>query len=572
MVRPMLIERPAQARRPTLPRPLRLLALGLPEGVAAAFSPEGSEREVPPAGLARARDMDDALARMGSGEVDVLLWHFEDGTFGGVAGLDRLTAASPGLPILVFADDPEAAISAGVLEGGAEDVLSACELETSGLWRRLRQAQARQARQSALAERARALEAANEDLSRLALLDPLTEFLNRRGLVQVLQREVQWARRQGSDLSVLLVDLDDFKSINDGLGHAAGDALLGHLAAVLRTNLRATDYIARIGGDEFLVLLPKTPPGEALLVAEKLRQAIAAAELSLGADRAAVTASMGVAPVEGPDPTVEELLKLCHGVLRASKRGGKNRVTAGDGDGAVAPNPAEDPWIAAIHRRGALGVTQQPIRELAEGRIVAFEFFTRPVDGHLGPPGDLFRRAQESGLLPGLDLECLARAARTAAELPVPFGLHLNLFPQTLLERPIEAVLEALEPARPLGRICLELAEPHRLVPPRRLAGPVAALRRAGLKVAVDGVGFGHTRLETLVLLEPDVVKLDRHRVCGLAQDGAQRRWTERFIAVARGLGAEVIAAGVESAEDLAALRELGIGLAQGHYLDAPAS
>jgi len=173
------------------------------------------------------------------------------------------------------------------------------------------------------------LQNANERLERLILLDPLTELLNRRGLQRALSQEFQRARREGSTLCALLADLDDFKQINDRLGLTAGDLALVQVARQLKVSTRATDHVARIGGDEFLILLPGTRLPEGMRIAEKLRLAIA--DLSTAptpTSRITVTASLGLVQVSEGTTSIGELLSQTQAALQRSKQAGKNRVSS----------------------------------------------------------------------------------------------------------------------------------------------------------------------------------------------------------------------------------------------------
>lgn len=169
----------------------------------------------------------------------------------------------------------------------------------------------------------------NQRLQSLSVTDPLTELLNRRGLENVLQREISYAQRNKSELLAVLVDLDDFKSINDD-GHATGDRVLREIAKVLKSGLRTIDWIGRIGGDEFLILLPNTPLSVGIVVADRIRLALTQHEVAnLRGGRSKVTASLALAVLPGHISTIEEVLELTSATLKESKANGKNRVSIG---------------------------------------------------------------------------------------------------------------------------------------------------------------------------------------------------------------------------------------------------
>lgn len=184
-----------------------------------------------------------------------------------------------------------------------------------------------------VAERTAVIEQSAEKLKeseRIAILDPLTELLNRRGLQQALSRETKMrSRADDSELIVLIADLDDFKVVNDQHSHAMGDEVLKKIGQILRSSLRSKDYVCRIGGDEFIILLPRTSPADALAIAETLRMAISnARHMTPDLQPIRVSASLGLISVTDPDTSVNELLRLTHSVLYRSKQAGKNRVSA----------------------------------------------------------------------------------------------------------------------------------------------------------------------------------------------------------------------------------------------------
>lgn len=166
----------------------------------------------------------------------------------------------------------------------------------------------------------------NERLQSLSVTDPLTEVLNRRGLENVLIREVSYSNRNETDLLAVIVDLDDFKSINDNDGHATGDRVLRQVALVLKSGLRTIDWIGRIGGDEFLILLPNTSLSVGIVVAERICASLTRSEISNLRGRSKVTASLGLVQLPKHTSTIEEVLELTTVSLKASKERGKNQV------------------------------------------------------------------------------------------------------------------------------------------------------------------------------------------------------------------------------------------------------
>lgn len=417
----------------------------------------------------------------------------------------------------------------------------------------------------------------NEKLERLALLDPLTELLNRRGLQQALSVEIQRIQRDPSDLHVLLVDLDDFKTINDTLGHAVGDIVLKEVALKLKASLRVTDYVARIGGDEFMILLPQTRRAEGMQVAEKVRFAIAGAKILLSSGKAVqATASLGFMAVSQETPSIDELLTETHVALSKSKEAGKNRVSynlSGLRDEELVKAGGHTPPKVdmALRRDGKLRVVKQPIFHLDDLRNIGYEFLSRSSVVGFEMPDDFFRACLEANILTLVDHRCLKICIAAAISLPPEIRRHLNLFPSTLIDIPVQHLVETIPRDSPQGTYCIEISEQQIIGDPSYLVGAVNELKRAHLLVAIDDVGFGWSSLESLILLEPDIVKIDKRYVHEIAKDLSRRRSLKRLLKVTEDLGTEVMAEGIESQEDLEVLRDLGVRYGQGFLLGRPA-
>jgi len=416
----------------------------------------------------------------------------------------------------------------------------------------------------------RALASAEARLQDIANTDPLTELLNRRGLQASLTAAIHATGTGG--LYVLLVDLDDFRAVNDLLGHVAGDVILREVGQLVARALGTRVPVGRIGGDEFLALLPESNPDEALRVAEALRLAIGDTTIALGSGPRRVTASVAMTAVNGSTPSIDEVLTSAYQALTQSKRGGKNKVSA-----TMDLQALNDPLttgvsriVAEVKRGRGLRAVMQPVMSIPEGVPVGFELLSRSTVDVFEMPNDLFRMAHEANILTLVDHRCWKTCLAATAQMPKHLMANVNLFPSTLLAIPVDDLLRAVPEERSLSSYCVEISESQIIGDPTYLLGPVSSLRGRGLKIAIDDVGFGRTCLESLIVLEPDVLKLDRRTVTGAGRDARQRRSLERLLGVARALEAEVVAEGVETEEDLHLIVELGIGLAQGYFWGRP--
>ena len=416
------------------------------------------------------------------------------------------------------------------------------------------------------------LHAANERLEELARVDPLTDLLNRRGFERALVEELSRAARDGSHTSCVLVDCDDFKRINDDLGHDIGDAVLREVARRLRTELRPSDRVARVGGDEFLLLLPGTRVAEALLVAERVREVLADGPVVTTCGDVAMTASLAVVDVGGRAGTLENILARAHEYLQSSKRSGKNRVSGGVGCAATSTGPAAPAAasISALKVGAPIQVVSLPIYSLASTTIRGHELFVRGPNGDRESPADLFRACSDERCLTAVDLNCLLACVSASSGLPGTGVIHVNLFPTTLVEAGSAEVLSRMARGVGLDRYCLELSEHQFVSDSERVRVEVEELRRHGVRIAIDDIGFGRCSLETLILLEPDVIKIARRHVTGVADDRGRQRALSQLVRVARSIGVDLVAEGVATARDLDKLAELGVGYGQGFYWGMP--
>lgn len=397
---------------------------------------------------------------------------------------------------------------------------------------------------------------------RLASHDPLTMVLNRRGFAERLAAEMSRVRRRGGKVSAILMDIDDFKEINSRAGHAVGDIVLVEVARRCCEFLRAEDLLARIGGDEFLAVLPLTNEGDAMNVAERLRMAVASPPIATKEDGdLVVTCSAAVAELPEECVHLDQILRACRVGLLSSKTRGKNRTTG---------SPANrEPSAAAVSEVQPF-VVRQPIVRLADGSTVGYELLARGT-GELSQPMDMFRQASESGMLLRVDLACLHAGLRRLPELPSKLLVHVNIYPSTLLAIELSHVLDHVG----LGdrrRLCFELSEQEIVADPSYLRDKVRDLRDAGISLAIDDVGFGRTCLENLVTLEPATIKIDRRLTYGVARDRDKSRQLERVLRLAGSLGASVVAEGIEYDEDACLCRDLGIELGQGYLWGRPQS
>ncbi len=515
-----------------------------------------------------------ALESLGEKTWDLILLDLMLPDSSGIETFITLRAQARHTPVVILSglDNDQLAIDA--VRKGAEDYLVKGEIDSRLILRVIHHALDRHRIKEKLASVTGRLRESNRRLETMALLDPLTELYNRRGLQQALRRELQILSREGGKLMVLFFDIDDFKKINDSLGHPVGDILLKEITKKIRASVRASDHVARIGGDEFLLLLPKTPFQEGLRLAERLRSAISNTPIVLSEKESLrITASFGLTKVPAHTASVDDLLAISDPFLRQSKNEGKDRISYPPPLEAeeYIQSPASEHMTNLMRQGHDFFALKQPILRLADQELLGYEFLSRLRNSNVHMPDEFFRIAMENNILTLVDHHCFRSCILAGAGLPPRMRRHINLFPATLLDMPVEELVEKLAKNCPAPSYCLEISEQQILGDPSHLIVPVEELKRCGILIAMDDVGFGNTCLESLILLEPDVIKLDKKYVIGIARDIHVERSLRRTLMIAEDLGAEVIAEGIETQEDLEKLKEIGVKYGQGFYLGRPA-
>jgi diguanylate cyclase (GGDEF)-like protein len=412
----------------------------------------------------------------------------------------------------------------------------------------------------------------NEDQ---VLSDALTGIANRTQLEESTARLL----REGTTVSVLFIDLDGFKEVNDSRGHAAGDQVLLAVAERFQRSVRPGDLVARIGGDEFGVLL-SAGPGPARAVAERVRAALAV-PVALDAGLATVHASVGLATSADPgEHTAGSLLRDADLAMYLAKAQGGNQVVAySDGMAEAARRRAElQQDLALAVPAGQLEVHYQPTVRLADGRTTGFEALVRwhhPERG-LVPPAEFVPLAEESGAITEIGRWVLRTALRQgavwSATAPEPVRMAVNLSPRQLMDSEVVADVTAAlhDTGFPAAQLTLEVTEGVLVEDVDAVVGQLEQLRRLGVAIAIDDFGTGFAGLSYLRRLPADIIKIDRSFVVDLAAGGSSTTLIASIVELARTLGLGVVAEGVETEEQRRALTDLHCGAAQGYLFARP--
>ncbi|MEO5709150.1 MAG: EAL domain-containing protein [Nocardioidaceae bacterium] len=435
-------------------------------------------------------------------------------------------------------------------------------------------AEASQAVSRQLSEALFEREQLHDELVRTALYDPLTGLANRR----LFQERLDLAlARPGHDCAVLFIDLDDFKNINDSLGHAIGDLALVELARRIQEHLRVDDIVARLGGDEFAVLVAR--PTDTGLLALGNRLLVAAAEpLWAGGRLLQLGISLGIAR-SGHGVDKDDLLRNADIAMYHAKGAGKCRLAVFEDSmrqTRLARLDLEAELRAAIDN-DELDVVYQPIVDLRDGRVDGVEALVRWTrhDGTSAPTPDLIELAEETGLIRPLGRYVL-RQATAQARLWREHGIHVNVAVNVSgqqLGDPgfVEAVSRALAALADEHVLVLEITESS-LVGNAHDVEVLHDLRARGCRIAIDDFGTGFSSLAYLTQLPIDILKLAAPFVDGVDEGGVDTSVAQAVLSLGASLGYVVVAEGIERPSVSDALRSMGCQLGQGYLFAKPAA
>ena len=416
-----------------------------------------------------------------------------------------------------------------------------------------------------------------ESAREAALVDSLTGLGNHRAFHEALARLVEGSQRYKTAFALVLLDVDEFKTVNDTRGHAVGDQLLAQIGELIQLTIRGTDFGFRIGGDEFAVLLPHVDAEGAARVATRLlRRGLDGR--SSGAYQDPISFSAGVTACPELGSTRLELTAQADAALYRGKRTGRTVVTIYDA--AIDHGHVDEGMraelssaISAVIASHALTPVFQPIIDLVTGQILGYEGLVRaPRESTFPNTGALFDAAEVAGRVSDLDRAALDVVLRGASAIPDDMSISLNVSPRTMesVDFSANALLGIL---RRHGmhprRVILELTEREAVRDLDRLREAVRGVREVGVRVAADDVGAGNAGLRLLSQLPFDVIKIDLSLVQGARQDQTLSVLTSLVDMSAR-WGAMTIAEGVETPTQLRTIRKLGISAAQGYLLGRP--
>lgn len=419
-------------------------------------------------------------------------------------------------------------------------------------------------------------EALRNQVAHLTFHDGITGLPNR-AYFEERTREVLTGRASGH-VAVIFLDLDGFTSVNDSVGHASGDYLLGQAARRLRGAVRVDDTLARWGGDEFAVLVETGGEAQvAVDLAERLVRAVSQEPFRVADRDVALTASVGVAFTEDDTPAGDLLRNADVAMARSKELGGRRvEVFAAHMHADVVRRLelAADLQRALIEQQFA--IEYQPVVDLATSRVTAVEALVRWWRGSVFvPPEQFLGPAEDTGLIVPLSEWILREACREVAAWRASswdIGLSLNLSArQITAPRFVETVEEALaESGLPASALTLEVIEEMLVEDAEETIRRLSELRALGVRLAIDDFGTGYASLAFLRQLPVDMIKIDPSFVAGLGRDDTLTLLTRTIVRLGHDLGLTVVAEGIERPEQLELLRKMGCTSGQGFLVARP--
>lgn len=443
--------------------------------------------------------------------------------------------------VLTGLDDLDTCMRA--MRSGAQEYLIKGEPASNSIGKSVRNTIVRQGILRQLTGSAREMDVQNARLQELAHLDPLTGLYNRRGFDARLAHEAMHVSYSNQENCVLLLDVDDFKSVNDRLGHDQGDLALMELSRRIRACIRPEDVAARVGGDEFMVWLSATPLQGAVQVAERIRRAVCALPIPSGKEAFDVSVSVSVAKQERDACTAHAFLARAHAGLAKGKQAGKNQV--------VCENP---PSLTPEGGESGAGtrVLHRPFFHAADGNVAGYEYLCR------SQPGDADPQTLPSAL------EAFRQCMDAARGLAKGMECHVRLHRSELQGVGAKDLLRLLPKELDPDLLSLELRDLFHPACDQELLALLEALGKARVHPVLHDSDFSQAKVGELLRLKPDWVKLSPAAYSGVAGDPFKESTLRGLLKIAEDLGAKVLAFGVESWEDLEALRQLKVTHSQG--------
>ncbi|HEY5761700.1 MAG TPA: EAL domain-containing protein [Rhodocyclaceae bacterium] len=417
-----------------------------------------------------------------------------------------------------------------------------------------------------------------KELEYYATRDPLTNLYNQRVFWELLDNELARSERHGSRFALVVIDLDNFKSVNDTFGHAVGDIFLQQVSAVMREALRGDDLLARYGGDEFVAILPEADLGNASEVAARINRNVEAMTVDT-ADGAHVRGSVSIGLAVYPDHAREtrDLFLFADSMMYRAKADGKNRVaipTEQDVVEVFRSIGEKSQYILQAVEDRRVEPYFQPIVEMGSGRIAAVEVLgrLRVGDDRLLVGDDFVPLAEKMGVMHRLDYILMEKALAAVAEAGFAGDIFLNMSPRALVLNDFIAQVGRIASDSGIApeRIVFEITERETIKNMAVLEKFIASLKQDGFKLAIDDFGSGFSSFHYVKRFPIDILKIEGDFVLNMVNSDKDRALVRSIVALAKELGIRTVAEYVETEAVFDAVQELGIDLGQGHHIGRP--
>lgn len=525
---------------------------------AGGFEPEFQRVETP----------DAMAAALAARPWDIILSDYSMSHFSGLSALTVLKQSGLDLPFILVSGTIGEDLAVNAMKAGAHDYVMKGNLHrlTTAIERELRDVEIRKEHKQA-----------HEWLKYLAQYDPLTDLPNRNLLYERLEETIISHRREGKHLALVLMDLNDFKDINDTVGHQIGDLLLQEVGRRVQSKLGKNDTVARLGGDEFGVLLPDMSDEGASLAAGNLLKALEPS-FAIGELAVDMRASIGMAFFPKHCQDKDTLLRCAEVAMYQAKQ---------SANGYAIYSPERDSYsperlalMAELHRaleKKQLFLVYQPKIDLISGNTTAVESLARWQHPKLGlvPPDRFIPMAERTGFIKSLTMWGL-QTALSQAQAWLQQGLRVpvsvNLSARILHDERFPDQVEELLNSSRIGpeQLELEITESVIMAEPARALEILTRISRMGVVLSIDDFGTGYSSLAYLKRLPVNAVKVDKSFVLHMTKDQNDAQIVRSTIELAHNLGLKVIAEGVESREAWDRLVALGCDEAQGYYMSRP--